>query len=212
MTEIHINGEKLVLLPEKAILWPRENALILSDMHWGKTAHFRKNGIAIPRGSELADEKRLNNLVNKHSVSRLIIAGDMFHSSDNNDVSAFRSWKEKHSDIQVDLIIGNHDILDIEKYTDWGINIYPEFFDNDTFCIAHDELLKTPKFCIHGHIHPAIRISGNGRNSLKLDCFCVDEHRLILPAFGSFTGSKSVEPTNHKHIYVIAGTEVVKWT
>ena len=47
--EIEILGEKLILTNQRVVFWPKESALILSDLHIGKTAHFRKNGIAIPK-------------------------------------------------------------------------------------------------------------------------------------------------------------------
>jgi len=44
LNTIHINGNELQLLPEKGIFWTEESALVLSDVHIGKSAHFRRNG------------------------------------------------------------------------------------------------------------------------------------------------------------------------
>ena len=46
--EIKIEGQTLKLFSEKAICWVEEKTLIISDLHLGKIAHFRKEGIAIP--------------------------------------------------------------------------------------------------------------------------------------------------------------------
>ena len=50
ISEISINfaGEQLTLNQYRSIFWDKEKSLILSDLHLGKTAHFRKNGIALP--------------------------------------------------------------------------------------------------------------------------------------------------------------------
>ena len=48
MLEIELEGEKIALLPERALYWPAQHTLIVADLHWGKAGHFRKNGIAIP--------------------------------------------------------------------------------------------------------------------------------------------------------------------
>ena len=45
-----IEGEILTFTNARALYWKKENALIISDLHVGKSAHFRKNGIAIPAG------------------------------------------------------------------------------------------------------------------------------------------------------------------
>ena len=42
-----IQHEKLIFTNQKAVYWEREKTLIISDLHVGKSAHFRKSGIAI---------------------------------------------------------------------------------------------------------------------------------------------------------------------
>jgi uncharacterized protein len=43
-----IAGEDVLLLPERALFWPRACALVVADVHWGKAASFRAAGIPIP--------------------------------------------------------------------------------------------------------------------------------------------------------------------
>jgi len=56
-----------------------------------------------------------------------------------------------------------------------------------------------------------LRISGKGRSSLKLDCFAQDGHRMILPAFGQFTGNYMLQPEDFDHLYVVTEKEVIQW-
>ncbi|RYD57101.1 MAG: ligase-associated DNA damage response endonuclease PdeM [Sphingobacteriales bacterium] len=211
MLDIVLQGEQVKLLAERALLWPSQKTLIVSDLHWGKGAHFRKNGIAIPMNAQQQDETRLANLIYNNQVERLIIAGDLFHSKHNNEVEAFTHWRSGHASLHIDFVTGNHDILPKEKYLDWNMELHTDGLHIGPYYIAHDAPEDCDTFCIHGHLHPAIRISRRGHTAIKLNCFCEDTHRFILPAFGQFTGNLVLEPSEHKHIYVIAETQVLKW-
>lgn len=211
MLDIILRGEQLKLLAEKAVLWPAQKTLIVSDLHWGKSGHFRKHGIAIPANSQQQDELRLASIIKKHEVERLIIAGDLFHSRHNNEVEIFSYWRQAHQSLHIDLVAGNHDILPTEKYTSWQMELHKSGMYIGPFAIMHDIPDSCEHFCIHGHVHPAVRITGRGNQALKLSCFCEDEERFILPAFGNFTGTHLLHPDEHKHIYVIAEQNVIRW-
>jgi DNA ligase-associated metallophosphoesterase len=211
MFEIELRGEQIFLLPECAVWWPAQKTLILSDMHWGKGGHFRKHGIAIPVNAQANDEAKLAKLVTTYKADRLIIAGDMFHSRNNKEVDMFVHWRDAHAALQIDLVAGNHDILPAEKYQKWNLNFFKDDYFIGPFLIAHDEVPGADTFVIHGHVHPAVRISGRGNQSFKLCCYCQDERRMILPSFGQFTGSHIVSAEDYKHIYVIAEDNVIQW-
>ncbi len=211
MLQITVQSEQLYLLPQKAVYWPARRTLILADLHWGKTGHFRKNGIAIPAGTQQADEAKLSSLVRSLNTERLIIAGDMFHSKENKEVEQFSHWRSTHNQLAIDLVLGNHDILPDASYTSYGITLHENTLDTGPFVFCHDELCDPRKFYMHGHIHPSITLSGRGRTSMRLACFCMDEEKLVLPSFGSFTGSHKVAPGEYRNIYVIADDEVIQW-
>ncbi|MBA3829780.1 MAG: ligase-associated DNA damage response endonuclease PdeM [Taibaiella sp.] len=212
MLDIELKGENLKLLPERAIWWPSESTLIIADLHWGKAGHFRKNGIAIPHSAQPKDELRLAKIIKETNAERLFIAGDLFHSRDNKEVDNFTYWRREHSQLQIDLVIGNHDILPKEKYEGWQMQWHTNSYCIGPFCIAHDEQQDTELYTIHGHIHPAVMINGKGHQAgMKLCCFAQDAKHFILPAFGSFTGSHIIDKNGYQHIYVIAESEVIQW-
>ena len=211
MLPVELQGEQLILLPQKAVYWPAQKTLLLADLHWGKSGHFRKHGIAIPGNTQTQDEIRLAKLVATHKAQRLIIAGDLFHSRQNAETDLFAHWRKSHSTLHIDFITGNHDILPETFYHENTLTIHPEGLRTGPFFIAHNVPDPCSTFCIHGHIHPAIRISGKGRTSIKLDCFCIDQTRMILPAFGDFTGNHLIEPAADRNIYIIAGDKVMIW-
>jgi len=208
MLEICLEGEQVFLLAERALWWPAQKALIVADLHWGKTGHFRKNGIPMPVDTQPKDEMRLANLIKNYGAEQLIIAGDLFHSKQNNEVEAFSYWRNSHQSLNIELIVGNHDILPVEKYIGWKMNAHKEGYHFAPFFISHDVPDKVRQFVIHGHVHPAIRI---GHPSMKLCCFAQDRNRLILPAFGSFTGTHLLDPKQYDHLYVIGEKNVLKW-
>lgn len=212
MLKIELHGEVLDLLSKRAIWWEKEQTLIISDLHWGKSGHFRKHGIAIPAQSQAKDELRLAQIISETKAERLVIAGDMFHSKINNEVEIFSHFRSSHQSLQIDLVIGNHDILGEEKYTDFRLSQHAECLTIGPFCIAHD-MLQSDHFVIHGHVHPAVRIKarGNNQSALKLCCFAVQRDRLILPAFGEFTGTHVLEPQEFEHLYLVAENSVIQW-
>jgi metallophosphoesterase superfamily enzyme len=44
---------------------------------------------------------------------------------------------------------------------------------------------------VSGHLHPVARISHRGR-AVSRRCFAADNTRMVMPAFGSFTGGLNV--------------------
>ncbi|MFN9801977.1 MAG: DEAD/DEAH box helicase, partial [Bacteroidota bacterium] len=58
-------------------------------------------------------------------------------------------------------------------------------------------------------LHPAVRMVGPARQSLRLPCFWLGENQSILPAFGEFTGHVLVRPVPGDRIYVVAENEVI---
>ena len=78
---------------QRAAFWQKEKALILSDLHIGKTAHFRKNGIALANHIMKSDLERLSALIEYFQPEKFIVVGDLLHAGDNSDVDEFCTWK-----------------------------------------------------------------------------------------------------------------------
>ena len=198
------------LLPERAIWWPAQHAVILSDLHWGKSAHFRKHGIPMPGATQRHDAERLAFVVRHYGARKLIIAGDLFHSRHNSEVEDFRHWRDAHDELDIIFIRGNHDILQPAFYDALLLVVYEEGFDVGPFYIAHDDVRKAGTYTIHGHLHPGVAIPGLGGSGRTLPAFCIGTHALILPAFGRFTGCKRVEPAHFKSVFVIGEDRVMR--
>ena len=210
LQEVCIRDERLCLLPERAIWWASQKAIILSDVHWGKTAHFRKSGIAMPVGTQEQDALRLAKIIRDFGAEQLIIAGDLFHSRHNNEVENFRHWRDAHQSLNIHFVMGNHDILPEKFYESLHLKIYREGMHIHPFYIVHDAIPPAPEFVMHGHLHPGLSMTGLGMSARSLPCFCITADKLILPAFGKFTGCKRIKPEEFREVYVVGEQKVLR--
>lgn len=204
--------QRLWLLPKKAIYWQKRKTLLVADLHIGKSGHFRKNGIAVPEEIAQSNLNKLDDIVQLTEPNHLIILGDLFHSNINNEWKQFIQWRKKHSQLEVSLVVGNHDILDAENYHKGIINVFQKLSVNP-FLFIHDisdlsERHKN-KYPISGHIHPAVQLKGRGRQALKLPCFYFGKEYGILPAFGGFTGTHVIEPAEEDQVFMIVDSKIL---
>ena len=65
-------------------------------------------------------------------------------------------------------------------------------------------------YALAGHIHPAVRLCGEGDETLRLACFWFGKRHGVLPACGAFTGSAVVRPRVGDQVFVIAEGEVLR--
>jgi uncharacterized protein len=204
--EIQLLNNHFELLPQRAIFWKEEKALILSDLHIGKGMHFRKEGIPIPKNVFDEDLQRLNDLVQQISPKSLIIVGDMFHSHHNNEIYLFDLWRVEYPDLPIHLVRGNHDILSDLQFKELGITLHSTLETKD-FIFSHARC-NHPKFCFSGHLHPGIRLRGIGRQSLKLPCFHFTADSCTLPAFSKFTGLAIIQPVPADRVFAVLNEKI----
>src|SRR6202000_326423 len=95
----------------------------LSDLHFGKTGHFRKAGIAVPQSVYREDLLRLLRQIQYFQPRQLLVVGDLFHSRENKELALFLKWREDFPDLNIHLIEGNHDILHEGWYKKAGIEV-----------------------------------------------------------------------------------------
>lgn len=208
--EITLEGEKIRLLPEKAVFWEAKRKLLIADTHFGKSATFRKGGIRVTEAINTKSIDRLDQLLKKYQPEECIVLGDLFHSKANEEWESVRNLISSHRNITFSLIPGNHDILPAEQYRTAGIELLAPAFSIPPFLLVHDpataSVARYREYILSGHIHPGVLLRGKGRQSLRLPCFQFGEKQGILPAFGDFTGKHIVEPTSKDRIFGIVET------
>ncbi len=193
--EKSIKNQNLVFTNQRALFWQEEKAVIISDLHIGKTAYFRKNGIPIPSDILGKDLKRLSILIENFSAEQLLIVGDFLHAGKNKDFELFEDWRSKNSVLKIILIKGNHDIHKADFLKHLDITIVDNSLKLEPFTFIHEPLDSENEFSISGHLHPGVTVKLEKRKTVRLPCFRVSDNQLILPAFSEFTGldTKSCE-------------------
>jgi DNA ligase-associated metallophosphoesterase len=186
--EIRFGGVELTLTNQRAILWKEQEMLILSDLHLGKAAHFRKNGIALPSEVALGDLQRLEHLITHFNAKKVVVVGDLIHASSNSEVVNFKKITSDFNDTKFILIKGNHDRISEKEVQNLGIDQVFTTFRINEIAFSHQPIEDSNYFQITGHIHPGVRIRMLSKQYLRLPCFSVSEQLIILPAFSSFTG------------------------
>jgi DNA ligase-associated metallophosphoesterase len=208
-----IAGEDLQLLPERALFWPRACTLVVADVHWGKAATFRAAGIPIPGGTTTEDLARLDQAIERTGARRLLVLGDLFHARAGRvatrTLATLRGWRERTSRLEIQLVRGNHDRHAGDPPDDLRINCVnaPAFLP--PFVLRHQPDHSTEGHTLAGHIHPALVVNGPALQRERLPCFLVRPRVMLLPAFGSFTGSAPIYPEPGDRAFVVADGEVL---
>lgn len=207
---IALRNEKLFLLPEKAIYWPSKKLLLIADLHIGKSAHFRKNGIAVPAIAENNNWLVLHRLFKLHEPERVCFLGDLFHSTKNKVWEVFSELINSYPQIQFELVIGNHDILPIKNYQDIGFKVLESLLE-EPFLFTHEPLEdKSSYYNLAGHLHPGVKLRGKGKQTHRLPCFYFEKNGGILPAFGAFTGLSTLSIKKDVQVFAIVEDQVMK--
>ena len=180
-----LNGARLTALPSGALWWSEAGLLCVSDLHFGKSNRIVRNGGAMLPPYENQDTlMRLERDILKQNPQTIVCLGDSF-----DDLAAFEEMDEVDHRWLTCLmagrrwvwIEGNHDPgpVDIGGSHVAEYQAGPLTFRH----IANPD--NTAE--ISGHFHPKTRVTTKGRSIVR-PCFLLDEQRLILPAYGTFTG------------------------
>lgn len=185
--DILIREHHFILTNQRALFWKAAGSLILSDIHLGKTAHFRRHGIPLPSDILQEDLKRLSNLIHHFTPEKIIVVGDFLHAGKNSEFEIFKNWKTGFPALPIILVKGNHDRISEKEILDLGISEIHTTYRENGFIFSHEDLKNENLFVISGHLHPGA-ILQTSTQTLKLPCYIVTEDQLILPAFSTFTG------------------------
>ncbi|MEP2718141.1 ligase-associated DNA damage response endonuclease PdeM [Pseudophaeobacter sp.] len=207
-------GATLTALPQGALWWQDQALLCVSDLHLGKSErHLRRGGAPLPPYEVEETLVRLEALLDSFAPQTVICLGDSF----DDDLAATHLPPELKQRI-LDLtqarrwiwIEGNHD----PAPTEFGGEHLPEFHLGTLVFrhIAQSQLQaqNEPQGEISGHYHPKAVLRGVSRPA-----FLLDQHRLILPAFGTYTGGlRSSDPVlsdlmQPKAIAILTGSQAL---
>lgn len=206
-----IHGHELALHPQGAVWLAQARTLVVADVHLGKAAAFRAGGVPVPEGDAELDLQRMEALVSGTGAESLVVAGDLFHSATGvtEGILGFLEGFLRRVRVTVTLVIGNHD-RKVGSFPE-GLRI-EEWVSCGGVRIIHDpaEAEDDRALTLCGHWHPVARIPDGRRTALRIPCFLLRGHRLVLPSFGSFTGGSIVEPEKGDRFFVTMRDDVVE--
>jgi uncharacterized protein len=203
---VTLAGAPVLLLAAKALCWPEQAMLMVADVHFGKAAAFRAAGQPVPHGTTAANLRRLDDLLAAHPVRELVFLGDFLHARAGRapaTLAALQAWRERHPDLRLTLVRGNHDRHAGDPPASLRVNVAAEPLLVGPFALQHEPRPHPTHHAIAGHLHPACRLAGRAGERLRLACFCLDPGVTILPAFGDFTGGFDIEPEPGRRLVVV---------
>jgi DNA ligase-associated metallophosphoesterase len=207
----------LDLLPDLAgaLYIPEFDALLVADLHLEKASSLARRGVHLPPYDTRATLEHLSFSLAASRPKRLILLGDSFHDDEAHrriDTSDIAELARLTRGIDIIWLAGNHDPSPPETlgghYAD-EIALGPITLRHIPGPLSGEEIE------IAGHLHPSASLEQRGR-SLRCKCFVGHERRLVMPAYGSFTGSLSVSaapfqaifPDGDFHVWMIGGKAI----
>jgi uncharacterized protein len=187
---ISVCGKAFIADQSGALYWHGERALIIADLHLEKGSSYAARGQMLPPYDTRATLMRLAETIDRHDVETVIALGDSLHDAgaasriSRDDLDILRIMQEDRRWIWV---TGNHDPAVANIF---GGEVAEEI-ELEGLSLRHIPRQGRVTHEIAGHMHPAAKLSLYG-SALRRPCFVGNGLRLILPAFGVFTGGLNV--------------------
>jgi len=186
MVPLSFAGNDFFATPEGALHWPAEQALLVADLHLEKASWFARIGQFLPPYDSQATLQALEREVERTGITRLYCLGDSFHDRfgcDRLPLAARDLLASMTSRLDWVWITGNHD----SGFIDHCGGRIEEECQVGGIILRHEAQQGDPRPEMSGHFHPKLRLSLRGR-SVSRRCFVASAAKLILPAYGAFTG------------------------
>ncbi len=187
---ISMCGKSLIADGTGAIYWPAEAALLVADLHLEKASAGAQAGAFLPPYETRETLIRLAEAIDRYQPRRVIVLGDSFHDQGAarrigaDDLERLKILQEDREWI---WLSGNHDGRIGAKF---GGRLDDEI-KLAGITLRHQPACGAATHEIAGHMHPAAKLSLYG-TSIRRPCFVGNGRRIIMPAFGAFTGGLNV--------------------
>lgn len=169
---------------------PAFDTLVVSDLHLEKGAAFARRNMHLPPWDTAATLARLGAAMARYNPGRVISLGDSFHDGQGAAampdlfraglaaLMAGREWI---------WIAGNHDPRPPENLG----GLSADNFSLGALTFRHEPSRRPTPGEVAGHLHPAATVILRG-HPVRRACFVEDGVRLVMPAFGAFTGAADI--------------------
>ncbi|ESX28693.1 ligase-associated DNA damage response endonuclease PdeM [Mesorhizobium sp. LSJC264A00] len=187
---VGIAGERAVCDSRGVLYFPDLRLLAVSDLHLEKGSSFARRGALIPPYDTDATLLRLQAVIADYQPAIVISLGDSFHDGGGAE-RMHQTFRDRLEALMAGRdwfwVAGNHDPeapADLPGETVRELAIGSLLF-------RHEPSKIRTEGEVAGHLHPCARIVQQGR-SVRRRCFAGDGGRMIMPAFGAYTGSLNV--------------------
>ena len=187
-------GQDWAFADARALYWPREQALLVADLHLEKASFFASHGQMLPPYDSRETLERLALAIRATGARRVFCLGDNFHDSagiDRMEPHAAGMLAALTRATDWVWVTGNHDSA-LDGKPQIGGTIVDELAVGGVILRhrAHPGEIAPE---LSGHYHPRLRVELKGRRIAR-PCVVIAANdatgagRMILPAFGSLTG------------------------
>jgi DNA ligase-associated metallophosphoesterase len=209
MVPLSFAGEEFAIVQERALYWPREQALLVADLHLEKASFYARHGQLLPPYDSRETLERVAAAIRDTGARRVYTLGDNFHDS------AGPSRLEPHAAGMLDALVratdwvwitGNHDAA-MEAACGGTL---AEELEIAGLVLRHKALAGETRPELSGHYHPRLQVVVRER-SIRRPCAVVSNGgRMILPAFGALTGGmNAADPAIVKALQPAAAIDAV---
>ena len=183
--EFRFRGMRVRALSSGALQLPDLDLVAVADLHLGKSQRIARNGGSLLPPYESSDSlARLQVDLAATRPSIVVCLGDSF-DDDAAALDVSRLHGERLSELQGNCrwiwVCGNHDaepdVASGEVVMEFGIGGLMFRHVATTDGVGE----------VSGHYHPKISLSAKGRR-ISRACFLIDRNRILLPAYGTYTG------------------------
>ncbi len=201
---LHIGGQRLMLDPAGVMIWPEGKLLVVSDLHLEKGTAFARRGMLLPPWDTQATLDRLALALRRWKPATVVALGDSFHDAagasrlPDNQLARLNAIAAAH---RLVWVLGNHDPSPPEGV---GGESVAEFTAGP-FVFRHEAVLGAPAGEVVGHHHPKATIPARGDVSVSRPCFVSDGRRVMMPAFGAYTGGLDVRDPAIARLFPLGG-------
>lgn len=205
----------MTLRHDRTVFHPESSTLFAADVHLGKAASFRAKGIPIPEAVTGSTLERLTTALQDTGANHLVFLGDLWHDKAGRakgTVQEFSEWRTRHGEIEMTLVLGNHDAKSGTCPPEWQVNEVDEGHAFGQILGYHypEKVAATDShLALCGHIHPGVMLHGKGRDSMRMPCFWVRPGAIVLPPFGDLTGCCTILPEEQDWIVCVTGASLL---
>jgi len=210
---VKLDDNEAELMPERALFLRSARALVVADLHVGKSESYRRFGVPSADGIDEETLERLGRAAMRAGAKVIVVVGDLTHHADGigeAEMERFARFRERIM-LPIRLVEGNHDRGARSLPPEWMVDRVGARFALGGLRFEHEPpAAAAANWTISGHLHPMLSVA-RGARSVEAPAFVVDRARkcVVLPAFSKFTRGVRFDARDGCELHAIVEGTVV---